>query len=182
MFVFYLSVVIYFSVMHSSKQIFHCRTPRRNSCTTLCGYVRKFVINLLNNFIDLNRIIRLLDTSSSSTNQNVVHKIRIQYFDRRKPQDLLGKRDITCTILSYKPSEQNFDDEITNPPSSRMRTGTTNSSPNVPQQETRKLLKNKLFQSIIFFFLFIRRSIIYFYFDHSWCHICIYTYFTNNTR
>jgi hypothetical protein len=91
MFVFYLSVVIYFSVMHSSKQIFHCRTPRRNSCTTLCGYVRKFVINLLNNFIDLNRIIRLLDTSSSSTNQNVVHKIRIQFFDRRKSQDLLGK-------------------------------------------------------------------------------------------
>jgi len=98
------------------------------------------------------RIVRLLDTSSSSSNQNVVHKIRIQYFDRRKPQDLLGKRDITCTILSYKPSEQNFDDEINNPPSNRMRTGTTNSSPNVPQQETRKLLKNKLFQSIIFFF------------------------------
>jgi hypothetical protein len=42
-------------------------------------------------FIDLIRIIRLLDTSSSSTNQNVVHKIRIQFFDRRKSQDLIGK-------------------------------------------------------------------------------------------
>ncbi len=89
------------------------------------------------------RIVRLLDTSSSSSNQNVVHKIRIQYFDRRKPQDLIGKRDITCTILSYKPLEQNFDDEINNQ-SSRRRSGTTstNSSTNIPQQETRKYLKS----------------------------------------
>ncbi len=70
------------------------------------------------------RIVRLLDTSSSSSNQNVVHKIRIQYFDRRKAQDLIGKRDITCTILSYKPSEENFDDESISS-SSRIKRGTT---------------------------------------------------------
>ncbi|CAF3888371.1 unnamed protein product [Adineta steineri] len=79
------------------------------------------------------RIVRLLDTSSSSSNQNVAHKIRIQYFDRRKPQDLLGKRDITCTILSYKPSEENFDEE-SNHSSSRIRTATIT---NISQQETR---------------------------------------------
>ncbi|CAF0718542.1 unnamed protein product [Adineta steineri] len=78
-------------------------------------------------------IVRLLDTSSSSSNQNVAHKIRIQYFDRRKPQDLLGKRDITCTILSYKPSEENFDEE-SNHSSSRIRTATIT---NISQQETR---------------------------------------------
>ncbi|CAF1184066.1 unnamed protein product [Rotaria sordida] len=72
-------------------------------------------------------IVRLLDTSS---NQNVIHKIRIQYFDRRKPQDLIGKRDITCTLLSYNPLEQNFDDKINNS-SSRIRTITTK----ISQQE-----------------------------------------------
>ncbi|UJR31130.1 hypothetical protein I4U23_018637 [Adineta vaga] len=79
-------------------------------------------------------IIRLLDPSSSSSNQNVVHKIRIQYFDRRKPQDLIGKRDITCTILSYKPSEENFDDD-NHHTSDRMKTSVaaTNPSP----QDTR---------------------------------------------
>jgi hypothetical protein len=46
---------------------------------------------------------------------------------------MLGKRDITCNILSYKPLEQNFEDEITKPSSSRT---TTNSFP----QETRKSL------------------------------------------
>ncbi len=75
-------------------------------------------------FFKILRIIRLLDTSSSSSNQNVVHKIRIQYFDRRKAQDLIGKRDITCTILSYKPSEENFDDESISS-SSRIKRGTT---------------------------------------------------------
>ncbi|CAF5174258.1 unnamed protein product, partial [Rotaria magnacalcarata] len=35
-------------------------------------------------------IVRLLDTSASSANQNVVHKIRVQFFDRRKSQDLIG--------------------------------------------------------------------------------------------
>ncbi|CAF4323550.1 unnamed protein product [Rotaria sp. Silwood2] len=74
-------------------------------------------------------VVRLLDTSSSS---NVAHKIRIQYFDRRKPQDLIGKRDIICTILSFKPLEQNFDDEINNS-SSRIRTTTTK----ISQQEIR---------------------------------------------
>ncbi|CAF1290821.1 unnamed protein product [Adineta ricciae] len=87
-------------------------------------------------------IIRLLDTSSSSSNQNVVHKIRIQYFDRRKPQDLIGKRDITCTILSYKPSEENFDEDNNHSPN-RSKASTTplptaiKPSTNSPLQETR---------------------------------------------
>ncbi|CAF0913723.1 unnamed protein product [Rotaria sordida] len=89
-------------------------------------------------------IVRLLDTSSSSTNQNVVHKIRVQFFDRRKSQDLIGKRDITCSILSYKPLEQNFDDEpnITgttrrNRSNTTTTTTTTTNPITVTQQETR---------------------------------------------
>jgi hypothetical protein len=39
----YLSVDVCFSVMHSSKEIFNCRTTRRNSCTTFRGYVWTFV-------------------------------------------------------------------------------------------------------------------------------------------
>ncbi|CAM4927251.1 unnamed protein product [Rotaria socialis] len=73
-------------------------------------------------------IVRLLDISS---NQNVVQKIRIQYYDRQKSQDALGKRDIACTILPHKPSEHNFDDDSNNSPS-RIRTAT-----NILQQETR---------------------------------------------
>ena len=96
-------------------------------------YIKLFI------FILFIRIVRLLDTSSSSSNQNVVHKIRIQYFDRRKPQDLLGKRDITCTILSYKPSEENFDEDQ-NHLSNRMKTPvtTTSISTNSSSQDTRK--------------------------------------------
>jgi hypothetical protein len=88
-------------------------------------------------------IVRLLDSSSSSTNQNVVHKIRIQFFDRRKSQDLIGKRDVVCSILSYKPLEQNFDEEhgITgtltrNRANTTTTTITTNSIP-ATQHETR---------------------------------------------
>jgi len=109
-----------------------CTAPRTYSIAEPQGEIRP------QHSVDT--VIRLLDTSPSSSNQNVVHKIRIQYFDRQKPQDLLGKRDITCNILSYKPLEQNFDDEVNNP-SSRIRTGitttTTNLSTNVPQQEIR---------------------------------------------
>lgn len=76
------------------------------------------------------RVVRLLNTSSSSINQNAAHRIRVQYFDRRKAQDLLGKRDVTCKILSYKPLEPIHDDEINRNTSSRT---TTHTSP----QETR---------------------------------------------
>ncbi|CAF1583368.1 unnamed protein product [Rotaria magnacalcarata] len=73
-------------------------------------------------------IVRLLDISS---NQNVVQKIRIQYYDSRKSPDALGKRDIACTILPHKPSEHNFDDDSNNS-SSRIRTATK-----ILHQETR---------------------------------------------
>ncbi|CAF2665362.1 unnamed protein product [Rotaria sp. Silwood2] len=87
-------------------------------------------------------IVRLLDTSSSSTNQNVVHKIRVQYFDRRKSQELIGKRDITCSILSYKPLEQNFNEEPNITGTTRRTRMNTTTSPTtnpiiVSQQETR---------------------------------------------
>jgi len=109
-----------------------CTSPRTYSIAEPQGEIRP------QHSVDT--IIRLLDTSSSSSNQNVVHKIRIQYFDRRKPQELIGKRDITCTILSYKPLEQNFDDEINNS-SSRIRTGPTINPPtNISQQETQDSL------------------------------------------
>ncbi|UJR15541.1 hypothetical protein I4U23_002480 [Adineta vaga] len=110
-----------------------CTAPRKYSIAEPQGEIRA------QHSVDT--IIRLLDTSSSSTNQNVVHKIRIQFFDRRKAQDLIGKRDVTCSILSYKPSEQNFDEEpgLTSV-SNRNRMNTTVSTTNstIPtQQETR---------------------------------------------
>ena len=76
------------------------------------------------------RVVRLLNTSTSSINQNVTHRIRVQYFDRRKAQDLLGKRDVTCKILSYKPLEPTHDDEINRSTSSK-------TAPNTSPQETR---------------------------------------------
>ncbi|CAF3517599.1 unnamed protein product [Rotaria sp. Silwood1] len=110
-----------------------CTAPKKYSVTEPQGEIRA------QHSVDT--IVRLLDTSSSSTNQNVVHKIRVQYFDRRKSQELIGKRDITCSILSYKPLEQNFDEEpnITGT-TRRTRTNTTTTTTNpttVPQQETR---------------------------------------------
>jgi len=58
---------------------------------------------------------------------------------------VIGKRDVVCSILSYKPLEQNFDEEpaITGA-SSRSRTNTTTTTTTtnpvpVPPQETRKL-------------------------------------------
>jgi len=79
-------------------------------------------------------IVRLLDTSSSSTNQNVVHKIRIQFFDRRKSQEVIGKRDVDCRILSYKPSEPNTTDDRR---TTRSSTTTTTTTAPAAQQETR---------------------------------------------
>ncbi|CAF4546282.1 unnamed protein product [Rotaria sp. Silwood1] len=108
-----------------------CTAPKKYSVTEPQGEIRA------QHSVDT--IVRLLDTSSSSTNQNVVHKIRVQYFDRRKSQELIGKRDITCSILSYKPLEQNFDEEpnITGT-TRRTRTNTTTTNPTtVLQQETR---------------------------------------------
>ncbi|CAF2912700.1 unnamed protein product [Rotaria sp. Silwood2] len=106
-------------------------------------------------------VVRLLDTSSSSTNQNVVHKIRVQYFDRRKSQELIGKRDITCSILSYKPLEQNFNEEPNITGTTRRTRMNTTTSPTtnpiiVSQQETRKLSKEKiLFKIQIMMILFL---------------------------
>lgn len=132
------------SAMHSSTNLFYCRTSRGNSSTTFSRHVRNIIATKKKQTFNLFifRVVRLIDTSSSSSNQNVVHKIRIQYFDRRKPQDLIGKRDITCTILSYKPFEENFDDEVNNS-SIRTRTAntTTTTTTNLSQQETRKLIK-----------------------------------------
>lgn len=92
----------------------------------------------------IDTVVRLLDTSSSFTNQNVEQRIRIQFFDRRKSQELIGKRDVVCKIFSYKPAEQNPDEDIHDTTrSNRMRmntttatTFTTNSTIN-PQTETR---------------------------------------------
>ncbi len=59
----------------------------------------------------------------------------------------IGKRDVVCSILSYKPSEQHFDEEpgITGTlnrnraNTTTTTTATTASSIPVTQQETRKL-------------------------------------------
>jgi len=109
-----------------------CTAPKKYSIAEPQGEIRA------QHSVDT--IIRLLDTSSSATNQNVVHKIRIQFFDRRKSQDLIGKRDVVCSILSYKPLEQNFDEApaITATTSrNRSNTTTTTNSATAPQQETR---------------------------------------------
>ncbi|CAF1241800.1 unnamed protein product [Adineta steineri] len=112
-----------------------CTAPRKYSIAEPQGEIRA------QHSVDT--VIRLLDTSSSSTNQNVVHKIRIQFFDRRKSQDLIGKRDVTCSILSYKPLEQNFDEEPnTNSTSNRNKMNTTAATTTAnsivtTQQETR---------------------------------------------
>ncbi|CAF0871998.1 unnamed protein product [Adineta ricciae] len=110
-----------------------CTAPRKYSVAEPQGEIRA------QHSVDT--IVRLLDTSASSTNQNVVHKIRIQYFDRRKSQDLIGKRDVTCSVLSYKPLEQNFDEEPglgSTTQHNRMNTTvTTTNSTLTTQQETR---------------------------------------------
>ncbi|CAF3441046.1 unnamed protein product [Rotaria socialis] len=109
-----------------------CTAPKKYSVAEPQGEIRA------QHSVDT--IVRLLDTSASSANQNVVHKIRVQFFDRRKSQDLIGKRDVTCSILSYKPLEQSFDDEpnTAGGTSRRTRPNTiTNPTPPIIQQETR---------------------------------------------
>ncbi|CAF3540478.1 unnamed protein product [Rotaria socialis] len=109
-----------------------CTAPKKYSVAEPQGEIRA------QHSVDT--IVRLLDTSASSANQNVVHKIRVQFFDRRKSQDLIGKRDVTCSILSYKPLEQSFDDEpnMAGGTSKRTRPNTiTNPTPPIIQQETR---------------------------------------------
>ncbi|CAF0923589.1 unnamed protein product [Didymodactylos carnosus] len=98
----------------------------------LCTAPRKYLIAEPQGEIrgqhSVDSVVRLLDISSSSSNQNIVHKIRIQFYDRRKPQDLIGKRDVTCTILSYKPLEENFDDDNAASSSGRLRPPSSSSS------------------------------------------------------
>lgn len=125
--------------MHNSTNLFNCRTTRWNSSSTFSGYVRRKTLS--NDLISLDcilRVVRLLNTSSSSTNQNVTHRIRVQYFDRRKAQNLLGKRDVTCKILSFKPFEPTHNDEINRSTSSK-------TVPNTSPQETRTWLKTQTF-------------------------------------
>ena len=126
------------------------------------------------------RVVRLLNTSSSSTNQNVAHRIRIQYFDRRKPQDLIGKRDVTSKILSYKPFEPTHDDEMNRTTSSRTATTTNTTTTNILPSETRKWQTNCIVSLWNLFFF--RRSISHYYSSHSWCSLCFCTYLTNCTR
>ncbi|CAF5166078.1 unnamed protein product, partial [Rotaria magnacalcarata] len=58
-----------------------CTAPKKYSVAEPQGEIRA------QHSVDT--IVRLLDTSASSANQNVVHKIRVQFFDRRKSQDLI---------------------------------------------------------------------------------------------
>ena len=82
----------------------------------------------------------------------MIQKIRILYFDRRKPQDLLGKRDIPCTVHAYKPSDRSVNDEASNLStlSSRVRSGTNTSLPptNIALQETRRTNRKDSFSRL----------------------------------
>lgn len=101
-----------------------CTAPTKYSVTEAQGEIRAQH--------STDTIVRLLDTSSSSTNQNVVHKLRIQFYDRRKTQELIGRRDVDCFIQSYKPSEPNTSDERTT------KAAITTNTSTLGQQETRK--------------------------------------------
>lgn len=142
-----------------------CTAPTKYSVTEAQGEIRA------QHSVDT--IVRLLDTSSSSTNQNVAHKIRIQFYDRRKSPEPIGRRDVDCCILSYKPSEQNTSDE-------RSTTTTTANTVPLGQQETRKLCINidKNYNRLIFS----RRSISYIHSNCSWNFVRYYSCSTNNTR
>jgi hypothetical protein len=183
-----------FSTMYCTTKIFNCWTSRRNSCTTFCRYVRMlqlircqqhstfaFIVH-----ISIFSIVRLLDTSSTSVNQKLVHKIRLQYFDRRQPDNPIGTRDVTCTVHTFKPCEQNSNDEFNSSMSiasnrlrrGSMRTSVTTSA--VSQQDTRtwffSLFLFWFIDVIFFFFKIISRWSTRDWYSQLSCHyVCIRT-------
>ncbi|CAF0832719.1 unnamed protein product [Didymodactylos carnosus] len=154
------SLLFYLDDSTSSSQILTIYNPYEFPVKykVLCTAPRKYLIAEPQGEIrgqhSVDSVVRLLDISSSSSNQNIVHKIRIKFYDRRKPQDLIGKRDITCTILPYKPLEESFDDDNVINSSGRLRSSLSSSpTQSLASTNSTNVLTQDIRDPIVVFFM-----------------------------